>query len=145
MNARRFGGGGRFGGPMPRGALALGRLPVGAMNKTERAYDAELTARTIAGHVVWHKFQGLKLRLADNTFYTPDFTVLAADMVIECHEVKGHWMDDARVKIKVAADIYPFRFVAVKVRARKHGGGWEYERFAGDQCAPLSVPMVGAP
>ena len=51
------------------------------------------------------------------------------DGILEMHEVKGFWQDDARVKIKVAASIYPFRFVAVKARAKKHGGGWEVENF----------------
>ena len=54
---------------------------------------------------------------------------MAADGVIECHEVKGYWQDDARVKIKVAADQYPFRFVAIKARAKKDGGGWAVEDF----------------
>jgi hypothetical protein len=49
--------------------------------------------------------------------------------VLEMHEVKGFWQDDARVKIKVAASIYPFRFVAVTARAKKHGGGWAVEEF----------------
>jgi hypothetical protein len=79
--------------------------------------------------VEWYKFEGLKLRLADNTFYTPDFVVMAADGVLECHEVKGHWQDDARVKIKVAASLYPFRFFAVKKQTRKNGGGWDVEEF----------------
>ena len=48
---------------------------------------------------------------------------------MECHEVKGFWSDDARVKIKVAADMYPFRFMALKVLSKKNGGGWEVETF----------------
>lgn len=111
------------------GRFALGRLKTGQMNKTEAAYSAHLAARQAAGEILWHRFEAIKLRLADNTFYTADFAVMAADGVIELHEVKGHWADDARVKIKVAADQYPFRFVAMKVRAKKHGGGWEPEEF----------------
>lgn len=109
--------------------FALGRLKVGAMNKSEAAYDAHLALLQHAGLILWRKFEGLKLRLADNTFYTPDFAVMAADGVIECHEVKGFWQDDARAKIKIAADLYPFRFKAFKVRAKKDGGGWEQESF----------------
>lgn len=108
---------------------ALGRMKVGAMNKTEAAYGQRLELLLRAGSVLWYRFEGLKLRLADNTFYTPDFAVLAADGVMECHEVKGFWQDDARVKIKVAADMYPFRFLAIKVRAKKDGGGWAVETF----------------
>lgn len=108
---------------------ALGRLKTGQMNKTEAAYAQHLSLLQHAGEIAWHKFEGLKLRLADNTFYTPDFAVMSSDGVMECHEVKGFWQDDARAKIKIAADMYPFRFVAIKARAKKDGGGWEVEAF----------------
>lgn len=108
---------------------ALGRLKPGAMNNTEKAYAAHLDLLHKAGEVLWFRFEGLKLRLADNTFYTPDFAVMAADGVMELHEVKGFWADDARVKIKVAAEQYPFRFFAFKAEAKKRGGGWVKEAF----------------
>lgn len=111
------------------GRYALGRLPTGTMNKTEKAYAENLENRKRAGLILWWYFEGVKLRLADNTFYTCDFAVLANDGVLEMHEVKGFWTDDARVKIKVAAAIYPFRFVAAKTLPKKHGGGWEMELF----------------
>ena len=114
---------------MKRGLQALGRLKVGAMNRTEAAYAATLELRRAAGEVAWFKFEGLKFRLADNTFYTPDFAVMLASGAMEAHEVKGHWADDARAKIKIAADMYPFRFVAIKVKAKKDGGGWAVEEF----------------
>ena len=114
----------------PPAFYAQGRLKPGAMNKGEAAYAAHLGAQKHAGTVLWYRFEGVKLRLADNTFYTPDFAVLGADAVMECHEVKGFWQDDARAKIKIAADLYPFRFKALKVRAKKHGGGWEVEDFS---------------
>jgi hypothetical protein len=109
--------------------LALGRLKVGAMNKTEAAYEQDLRDAQSLGDVLWYRFEGLKLRLADNTFYTPDFAVMAHDGVMECHEVKGFWRDDARAKIKIAAEQYPFRFKAVQALAKKHGGGWKVETF----------------
>lgn len=99
------------------------------MNKTEAAYSDHLELLKRAGEVAWYAFEAVKLRLADNTFYTPDFAVMAKDGVIELHEVKGFWQDDARVKIKVAADKYPFRFIAVKANAKKDGGGWQREEF----------------
>jgi hypothetical protein len=108
---------------------ALGRLKVGEMNKAEAAYGAFLEQRRREGAVVWYRFEGLKFRLADNTFYTPDFAVQLADGSLEAHECKGHWVDDARVKIKVAAEMYPIRFVAVKKLPKKDGGGWEVEDF----------------
>ncbi|KVN17939.1 MULTISPECIES: hypothetical protein [unclassified Burkholderia] len=108
---------------------ALGRLKAGAMNKTEQQYATFLEALRVAGMIAWYRFEGVKLRLADNTFYSPDFAVMRADGAMEMHEVKGHWQDDARVKIKVAADMYPFRFLAVKPKAKRDGGGWQQEDF----------------
>ncbi|MCL7941202.1 DUF1064 domain-containing protein [Halomonas sp. ATCH28] len=109
--------------------LALGRLKTGSMNQTEAAYEADLAFMKSAGDVAWYRFEGLKLRLADSTFYTPDFAVMRSDGVMECHEVKGFWRDDARAKIKIAAEMYPFRFLSVKKRRKKDGGGWDVEVF----------------
>ena len=109
---------------------ALGRLQAGTMNGTEKAYAETLEARRLSGEVLWWKFEGIKLRLADNTFYTPDFLVMLADRSLEVHETKGHWEDDARVKIKVAQEAYPIlRFVALKRLPKKDGGGWAEEMF----------------
>ncbi|WP_398469614.1 DUF1064 domain-containing protein [Tardiphaga sp.] len=107
------------------GRYALGRLPKGQMNKTEQAYADHLELQRRGGEVEWFKFEALKLRLADATFYTPDFFVLTSAGYLECHEVKGFWEDDARVKIKVAASLYPFKFKAIK----KSTCGWEAEEF----------------
>lgn len=111
------------------GRFALGRLKTGERNKTEAAYEGELKVLQDCGDVLWFKFEGVKLRLADNTFYTPDFAVMRADGQMEMHEVKGFWQDDARVKIKVAAELYPFRFIAAVPRKKKDGGGWNIEVF----------------
>ena len=108
---------------------ALGRLKTGQMNKTESAYCQHLELRKRAGEIVWYRFEGIKLRLADNTFYTPDFAVMLATGEMELHEVKGFWTDDARVKTKVAADQYPFRISGVTVKPKKAGGGWNIEEF----------------
>lgn len=109
---------------------ALGRLKTGTMNKTEAAYAALLDVRRMAGEVIWWRFEAFKFRLADNTFYEPDFAVMLADGRMEIHEVKGFWTDDARVKIKVAADLFPFQFRAVKALPKSKGGGWQEEVFA---------------
>lgn len=108
---------------------ALGRLKTGEMNKTESSYANLLELEKRAGNVAWYKFEGIKFRLADNTYYTPDFAVMRSDGRLEIHETKGFWTDDARVKIKVAADMYPIAFFAFKPKAKKLGGGWEKEEF----------------
>lgn len=105
---------------------ALGRLPQGRQNKTEAAYGDYLELRRRAGEVAWFKFEAIKLRLADLTFYTPDYFVMLTNGELEVHEVKGHWEDDARVKIKVAASLFPFRFIGV----RKVRGSWDFEVFS---------------
>jgi hypothetical protein len=97
----------------------------GAMNGIERAYSEHLTNLKLAGEIAWFAFESVKLRLAAKTFFTVDFFVMLPTGDLEAHEVKGFWQDDARVKIKVAASMYPFRFVAVK----KEGGGWRMEEF----------------
>lgn len=97
----------------------------GEMNKTEAAYAAYLEMQKKTGLIADYRFEAVKLRLADKTFYTPDFVVLAPDGVLEMHEVKGFWEEDARVKIKVAAAQFPFRFVAIK----KTKNGWDREVF----------------
>jgi hypothetical protein len=77
--------------------------------------------------VAWYRFEGVKLRLADNCFLTPDFAVMLADGRMQMHEVKGFWTDDARVKTKVAAEAYPFEFVIVTARKVRDGGGFNLE------------------
>ncbi len=109
--------------------FARGCMPPGQMNRTESQYAQRLEILKQGGHIQWYASEAIKLRLADKTFYTPDFLVLASDGLLECHEVKGFWQDDARVKIKVAAEKFPFRFVAVKKESKKDGGGWTVEFF----------------
>lgn len=100
----------------------------GRMNKTESAYaQTVLDPRLAAGEIVAYWFESHKLRLADNTWYTPDFMVQLESGEIEYHEIKGHWEDDARVKIKVVASLYPFRFVAIQ----RKKGEWIIEEISG--------------
>lgn len=117
----------------------------GTMNRTEEAYAAHLETRTDV--VAWY-FQSSAFRLADKTFFYPDFKVVIekADMSlwVEYHDTKDFWMrknakgervedasmhveDDARVKMKVAAKFYPEeQFVMVGLR--KTTGQWEEVR-----------------
>lgn len=103
---------------LPRGASGTKRvgrginLPQGEMNKTEAAYAERLESMRLKGDILWYRFDCMKLRLADKTFYTPDFLVMSADGTLELHEVKAFMIeDDAAVKMKVAANTYPFRFI----------------------------------
>jgi hypothetical protein len=96
------------------------------MNRTESAYADNLENLRQAGQVASWKFEAVKLKLAGSTFYSPDFLVILPCGKVELHEVKGYWMDDARVKIKVAAENFPwFIFKAIK----RDGRGWDTEEF----------------
>ena len=97
----------------------------GRMNKTEQAYSNQLNLLKLQGDILDFRFEGLKLRLADKTFYTPDFLVIKPDH-FELHEVKGYWEDDARVKIKVAAHQFPW-FLFIAVQRKK--SNWVFEQF----------------
>jgi hypothetical protein len=111
---------------------ALGRLKTGELNKTEELYQAHLERRRMIGEVVWYQFEPFKLVLAPKTTYAPDFLVQLASGHLEVHEVKGFWTDDARVKIKVAAEKFPiFKFIAVmKVDGGKNiDPSWKMEDF----------------
>lgn len=108
------------------------RVRVGpdGMNKLERAYSQHLEARRLAGEILSWRFEAIRLRLGSperlkaQAWFTPDFWVVTEDGLVEFHETKGRWMEAARVRIKVAADLYPeFRFLAV----RRSAAGWEFE------------------
>lgn len=100
----------------------------GTMNKLEQEYEDHLKRHMMAGDIISYQFESIKLKLADKTYYTPDFMVVNADGTMELHEVKGFWEDDARVKIKVAAaKFWMFQFIGVQ----KDKTAWRYEEFKG--------------
>lgn len=118
---------------MPRRAKSQPPREPGRMNKTEESYSHYLESLRQRGLIESWQFEPIKLRLADKTFYSPDFLIVTAEEMLEFHEVKGRvgpgpggWMDDARVKIKVAAEMYPmFLFVG----ASRIKDGWKIEMF----------------
>jgi hypothetical protein len=106
-----------------------GKRKPGVMNKTEAAYAQHLEGLKVMGQVEWFCFEGLSLKLGENCRYTPDFLVMTGAGFLECHEVKGFWAEAAKVRIKVAAAKFPFRFVAVLKLPKKSGGGWQKQEF----------------
>lgn len=91
------------------------------MNKTEVRYADQLEAQKMAGSIRDWWFESMRLKIAHDCWYLPDYVVLNSDYEIELHEVKGHMRDDALVKLKAVADKYPFRVYVVKWV----GGQWE--------------------
>lgn len=110
---------------------SLGHRPrheAGKMNRLETKYAAHLDTLVAVHEVRQYRFEPMKLRLAPSTYLDVDFLVWMDNNTVELHEVKGHWEDDARVKIKVAATMFPWwRFVGVQWD--KQAKDWKYERF----------------
>ena len=104
----------------------------GRMNKLESRFEQEILKPALQnGSISQYKFEPIKLRMAKRTFYSPDFmAVRSNDQAILIYEVKGHWEDDARVKWKTCAELFP-EFVFVAVQRLK--GCWSYEYYHTEQ------------
>lgn len=105
------------------------RKKPGEMNKNEARYSEHLTKLKHAGIIQWFQYEPLTLKIADSTTYKPDFVLMDSEGFIQCIEVKGGttktneagervskpFIHDAKslVKIKVAAEKFPFKFVVV--------------------------------
>ena len=92
------------------------------MNKTERRYSLGLILLQRDGAIKRWAFEALKFRLADRTWYTPDFDIWYPDGRLRLVEVKGFMRDDAIVKFKVARETFP-EWEWIMVRWIK--GDWE--------------------
>lgn len=87
------------------------------LNKTEAEYLFNLRSMR-------YPFIGIKsitLKIGDDCRYTPDFVTYSIDRGICLHEVKGFMRDDALVKMKVVARMFPFWRLLL---ARKVKGAW---------------------
>lgn len=127
------------------------RRTPGEMNKPEKAYAAHLDQLLKASEISWYGFEKVTFKLAPDTRYTPDFMVMLNDGQIEFHEVKGgkkkkiggvdtgertFWCEeDAKLKIKLAAEILPFRFSIVYPVLR---GEWGRKDFWEAEAAPAT-------
>jgi hypothetical protein len=103
------------------------------LNKTEAAFYEYLKGQRPGASVLP---QSITLKIGNGVRYTPDFAVVSdatnghRSPVCEFHfyEVKGFMRDDAAVKLKVAASLYPlFGFHLVTKRPKKLGGGWDIQ------------------
>jgi hypothetical protein len=114
--------------------MTLATFQAREMNKTEAAYSRELFNMQKVGLIKWYEYECVKFRLADKTWYTPDFLVVDAEDRLEAVEIKAHWqgvnragwLDDARVKVKVAAEMFPLKFRAAVLMP---DGSWQFENF----------------
>lgn len=98
-------------------ALARTPRPSGYKSKAEARWAERLAVLARCGPgdplaVLSWSYEPVTLRLGSDARYTPDFMVIRNDRVIEFQEVKGFMREAARVRIQVAARMYPmFRFV----------------------------------
>lgn len=89
----------------------------GEMNSTEALRASFLENGRRAGTVKDWAFEPIKIRLADTTFYSPDFFSMDWEGARQFEEVKAawkvdhnpliyspHWTDDSRVKFKVCRE-----------------------------------------
>lgn len=111
-------------------------------SKLERKHAANLGLRKAAGEILDWKYEPIRIRLADNTFYTIDFLLLMADETIEAHEVKG-WhpnIRDSRTRWKMAAEVLPWfrwRFITQP----RGGGRWEIETYGESRGSGTRKPV----
>lgn len=116
--------------PVKRSA---GAAPRDKMNKTEKAFSQYLELLRKTGDIYWWEYEGMTLKLAFDTRYTPDFSVIIRSpsgilevedtFELQFFETKGFMREDANVKLKVAATKFPFRFFLV----HKVGSGWDIQ------------------
>lgn len=91
-------------------------------SKLESAYAGYLHTLMLAGDIQLYRYEPIKLLLAPQTTFTPDFFVQTKEGTIEFHEVKGWAREDAMVKLKVAAKLYPWwKFWLIK----RYCGAWD--------------------
>lgn len=110
----------RFG----KGAAAKPRK-AGEQSKHERAYEDHLRSRLLHD-VLWFAYEGVNLKLADGSYYKPDFCVMLADGTICMDEVKPGSInakgelrtvigDVSALKLKLADERFPFCFRLISV------------------------------
>lgn len=89
-------------------------------NKWEERYCEEwLDPLTLEGQLLWFEFEPFKIELAYRCTLTVDYFSFSRNGFIFADDIKGFLRDDANVKIKVAARMFPhitFRFAALKGR-----------------------------
>lgn len=90
------------------------------LNKTEKEYLQYIRCLGFA----WIGVQNITLKLGHDCRYTPDFVTVDVNGHMDVREVKGFFRDDAKVKIAVAARLFPWMTFQV---VRKTKAGWEHK------------------
>lgn len=109
---------------MPRPHAPLRDLFVG-MNKTEKARAEQLEALKRNASIADWWYECWTFKLGDDLRYTPDFVIQEPNGELRVEEVKGFWRDDARAKVRMFAELFPFRITAL-IKTKQ---GWDVETF----------------
>ena len=97
------------------------------MNKTESRFYTYLRSHSDIVHIGFNSWRcKLATTQAKDAWYKPDFFVIRDSGRVEIYEVKGFWRSRDRVRIKVAASLYPY-FNWYGAMLEK--GEWKFERF----------------
>lgn len=120
-------------------AKAFPRRQPGVMNKLEERFWFLVSDLISSGQVLFYndenaelkpsqiRYEATTLKLAKDLRYTPDFQIIDSEGYIWFFETKGFWRDDARAKIKMAAEKFQeYRFVSA---SWKKSTGWTFEEF----------------
>lgn len=119
--------------PMMQGKKRIRQNSAGP-NKTEQAFLDYLKRIYViepAGEIMLQK---ITLQIANGCRYTPDFIVKldaevqegeADGVTLYAYEVKGFMRDDAAVKLKVAASLYPW--IKFHLVSKGKGGTWNVQ------------------
>lgn len=103
--------------PISQGIARIRQNSTG-LNKTEISFFEYLENTSPLPTKVYA--QAITLRIANGCRYTPDFFTIGQG--IKAYEVKGFMRDDAAVKLKVTASLFPW--IKFHLVTRK-GGTWQ--------------------
>lgn len=112
--------------PKPAPKRASVEVLGGYRSKLERDYALKLAQMKANGDIRDWRYEPLRLRIGRGAYYKPDFLVVRNDGVFQFEEVKGHWREAARVRIKVACDLFPWWGFLAITRVK---GQWRIEAF----------------
>lgn len=106
------------------------RVPVrdlfGGMNKLEKHRAIQLEAMKRGGLIADWWYERFTLKLADDCRWTPDFLIQENDGSLRLEDTKGHMREDAHIKMKVAAQHFPFPITVLYKDGRD---GWKTEAY----------------
>jgi hypothetical protein len=129
-------------GPQPPPAVPRPRAGEDGLNKTERRFRDRLQGSLEARRIRRYLREPLKFRLGGRCWYCPDYLVLGDPHrpAPACCEVKGWLREDAAVKIKVAAHMYPeFRWLLIYYERKQ---GWQVHEVAATGIRPHPVHVA---